>query len=213
METRILYAVFIFSIFVYWCFNEKAGLQLGLIVLFSNWIISIYRHLYEYLPLNINFSWIIFAVVFFGYFLLCNKIISLLSKGGFRAYMIAAAIVSFFMILYRPSLSFIINAGIFLGLCVGYCLNKRYVGFKSFDYLQRKSLVKFLTLSARFILGLAVFVFLLFGVGKIFEIFSESQNIELIIFICYVFISLWISAAAPWVFVKIRLAGTGEQKQ
>jgi Co/Zn/Cd efflux system component len=67
-------------------------------------------------------------------------------------------------------------------------------------------------LLARFILGLAVFALIVFGVEKIIERFSESQNIELYSFIGYAIVGLWISVAAPWIFVKIRLAGI-EQKQ
>jgi uncharacterized membrane protein len=67
-------------------------------------------------------------------------------------------------------------------------------------------------LLARFVLGMTVLVLIFFGAEKISEYFSESQNIELYTFMCYALISLWISVAAPWVFVKIRLAGF-EQKQ
>ena len=100
MEFKFLFSILFFSFFVYWCVSEKVGLQLAIVVLISNWLISVYWQLYELSPLNIDFSWVIIAVVFCGYIFLSGKIEALLLKGGFRAYLITAAVVSFIMILY-----------------------------------------------------------------------------------------------------------------
>ena len=205
MELMFLFLILPF--FIYWCVNEKAGLQLGIVALLSIWAIFLYRQLDEHLPVNFDFRWIIIAVIFCGYLLLRNKIEALLAKGGFRAFMICTAAVSFIMILYRPDLEFVFPGGIMLGLCAGYCLNKRYIGFKAAEVLQRTGVAKYLTLLVRFFLGMAVLLLIVFLTGIIIEQFSESQNVQLYGFIIFVLIGIWVSAAAPWVFVRLRLAG------
>jgi len=193
---------------IYWCINEKTGLQLGIVFLLSIWVVFLHRHLYEYLPLNFDIRWILVAVIFCSYLLLRNKIEAFLARGGFRAYMIASAAASFVMILYRPSAELIIPGGIMIGLGAGYCLNKRYIDFKSINILQRNSMAKYFTLLARFVLGLAVLLLIVFTAEKIIERMAESQNIDLYIFLCYAISGFWVSAGAPWVFVKFSLADT-----
>ncbi|MDR0319965.1 MAG: hypothetical protein LBI28_00540 [Treponema sp.] len=215
---ELTYLFLIPAFFIYWCVNEKVGIQLGMVVLLSIWANSIIKELNIQLPIHIEFGWIIIAVVFCGYIFLRKTIETLLSMGGLRAYIITSAVVSFIMILYCPSFEFVLPGGSFLGLSVGYCLNKRYVGFKTSDVLQRKGLIKFLTLFARFLLGIAVLAAIMFRVESIIERIAERQNIKLYIFLCYALISLWVSFVAPWIFIKLRLAGisnsdTTEQKQ
>jgi len=205
MEMMFIYFMLILSYLIYWCINEKTGLQLGIVALLSIWVISVYRQLEIDLPINI--SWLIFAVIFCGYLLLRRKIETLLSMGGFRAYIISTAVVSFLLILYRPNYEFVIPGGFLLGLGAGYCLNKRFIGFKSADVLNRKGAVKYLTLIARFLLGAAVLVLIEYRIVKIIGVVAERQNIMLYCFLCYGILSLWVSVAAPWVFLKLRLAG------
>ncbi|MCL2196217.1 MAG: hypothetical protein FWB77_01235 [Treponema sp.] len=205
MELKILYFMMVLSYLIYWCVNEKTGLQLGIVNLISIWVISVYMQLEINLPYNIG--WIIFAVIFCGYLLLRNKIETLLSLGGFRAYVLTTAVISFLLILYRPNYEFVIPGGFLLGLGAGYCLNKRFIGFKSADVLQRKGAAKYLTLLARFIIGIAILVFIEYRVVRIIETVAERQNIMLYCFLCYGVISLWVSIAAPWIFIKLRLAG------
>jgi len=136
-----------------------------------------------------------------------------LSKGGLRAYIITAAMVSFIMILYRPSFEYVFPGGIMLGLSIGYCLNKRYIGFKSSDVLNRKGVIKWITLLARFILGTAVLAIILFRVNQIMSQISNSQYILIYGFLCYAVMSLWVSVAAPWLFTKISLAGVNDSTE
>jgi len=212
MELLFLYLTLPF--FIYWCINEKIGLQLSVVVLLSMWAVFIYGNFKEYLPVNVDFTWIIIAVVFCGYLFLRKKIETLLVKGGFRVCVITTAFVSFLMILYRPGFEFVFPGGSLLGFGTGYCINKRYVGFKSSDIMQRKGIKKYVTLFVRFLLGMFVLALIIFRVENIIQKISEHQNIYLYNFLCYALISLWVSVAAPWLFIKLRLAGAGtEQKQ
>jgi len=204
---NLIYLFLLLPFFIYWCISEKVGLQLGIVAILCIWTVLLYWHFKEKISLDIDFTWIIIAVIFCVCLFLGKKLNKLLSKGGLRAYIITSAVVSFLMILYRPSYEYVFPGGIMLGLCIGYCLNKRYIGFKSSDVLGRKGIIKWLTLLARFILGIAVIAGILFRVNEIMRQISNSQYILIYGFLCYAVISLWVSVAAPWLFFKIRLAG------
>jgi FtsH-binding integral membrane protein len=204
---NLIYLFLLLPFFIYWCISEKVGLQLGIVVILCIWTVLLYWYFKEKISLDIDFTWIIIAVIFCVCLFLGKKLNRLLSKGGLRAYIITSAVVSFLMILFRPSYEYVFPGGIMLGLCIGYCLNKRYIGFKSSDVLNRKGIIKWLTLLARFILGIAVIAGILFRVNEIMRQISNSQYILIYGFLCYAIISLWVSVAAPWLFIKIRLAG------
>ncbi|MCL2443688.1 MAG: hypothetical protein FWD13_09545 [Treponema sp.] len=203
---ELMYLSLILPFFIFWCVNEKVGLQLGIVGLLSIWTIVLFKHLDIEFPINIEIGWIIVAVIFCSYLLLGKKIEWFIKLGGFRAFMLTSAVIAFLMIIYRPSLEFVLPGGMFLGMGAGYCLNKRYVGFKSTNVLHKKGLVKYLTLVARFILGMAVLVLIILRVDPIIQIVSESQNVHLYGFLCYAIIGLWVFFAAPWLFIRLRLS-------
>jgi len=212
----LFFLFLILPFFIYWCINEKTGLQLGIVFLLSIWVVFLFRYLDIRLPIDIDLRWIIVAVIFTGYIFLRGKLRckmrgklgAVLSKGNFRAYLISAAVVSFVIILYRPSHEFVFLGGFFMGMCAGYCVIKRYTGFKSNDVLQRTGSKKYITLFARFVLGMAGLALIFSALQKIILNFSESQNINLYGFLCYALLGFWVFAATPWIFIKLRLAGT-----
>jgi len=211
MGIDLIYLFLLIPFCIYWCINEKAGLQICITTILCIWAVLLYRHFKEDILIDIDLSWII-VFVFFGVDLFVGKRIdALLAKGGMRAYMITASAVSFCMILYRPSYEYVYPGGILLGMCIGYCLNKRYIGFKSADVLERKGAKKVLTLIARFVLGTALIPVILLRVNQIIEgIIQRNGNnhyIQIYAFLCFAVTALWVSVAAPWVFTKIKLAG------
>jgi len=211
MELALLFMTLPFSI--YWCINEKAGIQLSIVFLLSIWVVFLYRYVSEQIPAGIDLRWIAIAVIFTGFIFLRKPVDSLLSKGGYRAYMFTAAAAAFLMIIYRPGVETVLPGGILLGMGTGYCLNKKYIGFKSSDVFQKKGIAKILILSARFLIGMAVLAVIVIRVENIIQNFSGSQNIFLYSFLCYMVISFWVFVAAPWIFIKLRLAGVyNEQK-
>jgi len=210
---NLIYLFLLAPFFIYWCINEKAGLQISITILLCIWTVLFYSRFKEDIPLDIDFSWIIVAVIFCVDLFIGKKIIALLSKGGTRAFMITAAIVSFLMILYHPSVEYIFPGGILLGLSIGYYLNRRYIGFKSSDIREMKGMKKWLIMLARFVIGTAVLAVIVLRVNQIMAQLSNSTYILIYGFLCYAVISLWVSVAAPWVFIKMRLAGTDDSTE
>jgi hypothetical protein len=209
----LIYLFLLAPFFIYWCINEKAGLQIGITVLLCIWSVLMYRNFKENIPLDIDLTWIIVAFLFCIDLFLGKKIIFLLSKGGVRAYMITASVVSFLMILYHPSVEYVFPGGILLGLSIGYYMNKRYIGFKSSDIREMKGIKKWLIMLARFILGTAVLAVIIFRVNQIMSQISNNIYILIYGFLCYAVMSLWVSVAAPWVFMKIHLAGADDSTE
>jgi len=203
----LIYLFLLAPFFIYWCINEKAGLQISITVILCIWTALLYRRFKEDISLDIDLTWIIPAAIFCVDIFLGKKINALLAKGGVRAYMITAAAVSLLMVLYHPSVEYVFPSGLLLGLSIGCYFNRRFIGFKSSEVLGREGIKKWLTLLARFFLGTAVIALVIFRINQIMLQISNSQYMLIYGFLCYVIINLWVFVAAPWVFMKIKLAG------
>jgi len=156
-------------------------------------------------PTDVIGGWLIGGILLAVYFLVNKRIEALIANGGFRGGMIASAAVAFVMILYRPSAELLMPGGMILGLGAGFCFCKRYFGFSASALSVRTGVAKYLTLLVRFLLGITVFV-LLYIAEKVMGGLSDSGNYQLKLFLCFVLLSLWISAGAPWLFRFLRLA-------
>jgi hypothetical protein len=121
--------------------------------------------------------------------------------------MIAAAAASFVMILYRPGDEALMPGGMLLGMAAGYSLNKRYIGFTSAGLFGRTGAAKWLTLLARFALGIVATLLILGAFEKIIPRNRFSDFYLLLYFLRFVIAGLWITAGAPWLFRVLRLAG------
>jgi hypothetical protein len=150
-------------------------------------------------PTDVLGGWLIGGLLLCIYFLLGNRIETLITAGNTRAGLITAAALSFGMILYRPAAEILIPAGMILGLAAGHCLNRLYIGFTAGS-------ARYLILGGRFILGMVGFALLFYVTGILNNIFNNSENYNLFVFLRYALLALWISAGAPWLFRFTRLA-------
>ncbi|MCL1931004.1 MAG: phosphatase PAP2 family protein [Treponema sp.] len=157
-------------------------------------------------PTDVIGGWLIGGVTLAAYFLARKRIEALLAKGGFRGGIYASAALAFVMILYRPSVELLIPGGMILGLGAGYNLCKYYLQFSASAHGGRTDVFRRLALLVRFLLGITVFALLYVVTGKITGGMHNSGNYQLVIFLRFALLSLWISAGAPWLFRFLRLA-------
>lgn len=157
-------------------------------------------------PTDVFGGWLIGGALLCVYFLAGTRIEKFLASRGPRAGLIAGAALAFFMILYRPVADMVMLGGIILGLVLGYFLCSRYIGFTASFRSGGTGAAKYLNLAVRFLLGITGLVFLYTASGKIISKFHFSGNDPLYIFLRYTLLTLWVSAAAPWLFCLLRLA-------
>jgi len=157
-------------------------------------------------PTDVIGGWLIGGILLAVYFLSRKRIEALIAKGGFRGGMYASAALAFVMILYRPSAELLLPGGTILGLGAGYCLCKFYCHFSASAFGGRTGIFRWLALLVRFLLGITVFALLYVATEKITGGVHNSGNYQLVIFLRFVLLGLWISAGAPWLFRFLRLA-------
>jgi membrane-associated phospholipid phosphatase len=157
-------------------------------------------------PTDVLGGWLIGSMILCGYFLAGKHIETLLVSHGPRAGLVSCAALAFIMILYRPSIEMLMPGGLLLGLGSGYFLCRRYVGFNASGIFGRSGTAKYLTLAARFVIGIIGMVLLYAIAGKILTIFNDSGNYNLVVFLLLILLALWISMGAPWLFRFLHLA-------
>jgi len=154
-------------------------------------------------PTDILGGWLLGGKILAVYFFAGRRIEALLKSP--RAGLIAAAALAFAMNMYRPSEYMLIPGGMILGLGVGCFLCRRYINFSA-SIKDRTGIAKRLTLLVRYALGITAMVLLYVATGKAANGLHNSGNYHLYVFTRYVLAAVWISAGAPWVFCKLKLA-------
>lgn len=89
----------------------------------------------------------------------------------------------------------IASAATLMGMSAGFVLERRFIGFSSDGSISNRIL--------RYILGLAVIIGLWIGLKIVFK---GLEPVWVFRFLRYLLIGLWGAFAAPWVFVKLKLA-------
>jgi membrane-associated phospholipid phosphatase len=157
-------------------------------------------------PTDVIGGWIIGGILLAVYFIIGKRIETLLANHSPRTGLIACAALAFAMILYRPSAEVLLPSAMILGLGTGYYLCRYKIGFSANALSDRVGTEKYLVLLVRFLLGFSVLV-LLYGISnRLMVKFEDSDNYNLIVFMRFGIIALWISAGAPLLFRFIRLA-------
>jgi hypothetical protein len=158
-------------------------------------------------PTDLLGGWILGALVLTAYFLLADKLKALLIRGGQRLQMVVSAAAAFVMILYRPQVELLMPGAVILGIGISYSITANRFHFRSAAVFGRTGMAKFLSLAARFFVGIA-------GVALVFILFSRLEPGEnstyypLFLFMQFFLLEFWIYAGAPWIFQRLHLAET-----
>jgi len=156
-------------------------------------------------PTDVFGGWLLGGLILAVYFIAGNRIEAWLESHSPRAGLIAAAALAFAMNMYRPSEYMLIPGGMILGLGFGCFLCRRYMVFNA-SLKDRTGMEKYLTLFVRYALGITAMILLYTATGKIIHGMRHSGNYQLYVFMRHVLAAIWLSAGAPWIFCKLRLA-------
>lgn len=196
-------ALVLWVIIASWIKRKWAFAAAALVVL----LVSFSRiYLGVHFPTDILGGWALGGLVLCVYFVFGKRLEKTFEQAGFRAQMISFAAVSFVMILYRPAEALLMPGGILLGMGAGYLLNKRFTGFKSSILPGEQKPVRYVIMAARFVLGIAVTAVLSAAIRKIIPTARGTSWFLLVYFGLHGVIGLWVSAGAPWLYCKLRLA-------
>ena len=156
-------------------------------------------------PTDVLGGWLLGGLVLAVYFASGSRIETWFEAHNPRTGLIAAAAIAFAMNMYRPSEYLLMPSGMILGWGIGCFLCRRYVDFHA-SLKDRTGTEKYLTLLVRYAIGITAMGLLYAAGGKAINGLRDSGNYQLYVFIQHVLAAIWISAGAPWVFRKLRLA-------
>ena len=165
-------------------------------------------------PTDILAGWVLGGIILAVSFAFGDRIASLLAAGGRRSQLIAAAAIALLMNASGADRNL---GGLFLGLCGGYSLMRASFPFAARGPVRGGKPGAFI-LAGRYILGLAGSAVIYLGLRRLLpgeaSFLAEipvwgaaSPYYELGRFLRYGLLGLWAAAGAPWLFLRLGLAG------
>jgi membrane-associated phospholipid phosphatase len=188
-----------------WAF--PAAFLISLLVGFSRLYLGVH------FPTDLLGGWALGALTLAAYFLWGDRLRAALVRGGPRLRMILSAALAFVMILYRPRLEMLMPGALVLGLGLGYCLNLgRFraagAGNGAGNGAARSPIAGAALRGIRFAAGMAGLVALFTVLGRLAPK-EQSSLYPLFFFVRFALAGFWVSLAAPWLFLRLRLAPPG----
>jgi len=154
-------------------------------------------------PTDVLVGWLLGGGVLVVYFLFGDRLGRILSASNIRVQLLIIVAVAFLMNALHPEDTSL--GGVFFGLGAGYLLMQAKFPFSARLGADGQT-AKAASLVIRYLLGLAVSAALYLGLKKVFP--SEtSSSYALFRFLRYGLVGAWVSAGAPWVFLRLKLVG------
>lgn len=166
-------------------------------------LISLSRvYLGVHFPTDILGGYLLGAVLLLAYLWLEPGLETWLKQKGLAWQLGLTLTLPWLLIFLFPTEDGVSTGAALLGLGVGFTLERRWVGFETRGLWWQRTL--------RFIVGAAVMVGLWLGLKMAF---SSLEPAFLFRFIRYGLMGLWGALGAPWVFVRLGWAETGEAQK
>jgi len=154
-------------------------------------------------PTDVLAGWLLGAGVLAVYFLLGDTLERVLAASNIRIRLLTVVAVAFAMnALHTEDTSL---GGVFFGMGAGYLLMQSKFPFSAQLGADGQA-AKPGILALRFLLGLAVGAGLYLGLKMVFP-GEASGSYALFRFLRYGMVGVWVSAGAPWVFLRLKLVG------
>jgi membrane-associated phospholipid phosphatase len=154
-------------------------------------------------PTDVLMGWLLGAGVLALYFLLGDRLERILSASNIRIQLLIVVAVAFLMNALHPEDTSL--GGVFFGMGAGFLLMKAKFPFSARLGADGQT-AKVASLAIRYLLGLAVSAALYLGLKKVFP-GETSNSYALFRFLRYGLVGVWVSAGAPWVFLRLKLMG------
>ncbi|MDR0670044.1 MAG: phosphatase PAP2 family protein [Treponema sp.] len=157
-------------------------------------------------PTDLLGGWILGALTLTAYFLAGDRLKAALIRGGRRFQMILCSALAFVLILYRPRIEMLMPGALILGLGLGCGLNYSHVGFRAAGAgAGTRGPARFLKLGLRFAAGMASLIILFALLGRLAPE-EHSPLYPLFFFARFALAGFCVCPAAPWLFLRLRLA-------
>ncbi|MDR1373956.1 MAG: phosphatase PAP2 family protein [Treponema sp.] len=180
-----------------WSSRPRLGIALGslpaLIVGFTRLYLGVH------FPTDILAGWLTGGLTLGFYALAAPRIERVLTAGGNRLGMISCAVIALLMNALGPDIRL---GALLLGFGAGYCLMRLYFPFSARTGPERRAAALALRCTVG-ILGTLI-IMLVFGMLDRGEAALPQDYRNLTRFIRYGLLGLWPTAAAPWLFLRLR---------
>ncbi|MDL2229935.1 phosphatase PAP2 family protein [Treponema sp. OttesenSCG-928-L16] len=173
------------------------ALVISLVIAFTRLYLGVH------FPTDIFGGWILALIILAVCFTLGKYIDRLLINGSARVRIICSAAAAFLMNALWPADTSL--GGVLFGMGAGYSLMLKYFPFSA-KTDAKGDRAKAVLLFLRMLAGLAGAALLFFGLKYMFP-GEDSSHYSLFRFIRYGLLGLWASAGAPWMFLRLKLAG------
>ncbi|WP_304223450.1 phosphatase PAP2 family protein [Gracilinema caldarium] len=157
-------------------------------------------------PTDVFAGWLLAGLVLLVYYFGASSIEKLFLSLNIRFRILVVALIAFVMNGLNPEDTSM--GGVFFGMSVGYIFMAEWFTFSASRTASGKR-PGFLVLLARYILGIIGAVIIYGGLKMVFPP-EGSPWYALGRFSRYAILGAWVSAGAPWLFLKLKLAGSRE---